>query len=239
MSKLSRRVITTGALTAALVAGGSTAAFAGTPSPAPSQQTQTPQFGYNPHPVHATPVPWQFDLQQSDIGLLAPAVPIHVNDVESGNTGILMRNWTDVQLSPTVDRFQRGPNSVTLRHDSLFGAVLTENLRTCTVTLDQPNGRFRIIAGTGTGAGLLSRGGRFDLQAMLSFPLRPRTGVCPLAFVGRYALLRFIILNASVGLPNPTFVDVGVQGRADLVRAVPLHIFSPTASPTATDTVAP
>jgi hypothetical protein len=234
MSKVSRRVLATGALTAALVAGGSTAAFAGTPTPVPTQQTQTPQFGYNPHPkVIATP--WQFDLQQSDIGLLAPAIPIHVNDVESGNTGILMRNWADVQLSPTVDRFQRGPNSVTLRHDSLFGAVLTENLRTCTVTLDQFNGRFRIIAGTGTGAGFRSLNGRFDLQAMLSFPLRPRTGVCPLAFVSTGSVLRFLVYNASVGLPAPTFADVSVQGRADLFRvAPPVHIFTPTATPTAT-----
>jgi len=238
MSKLSRPVLAAGALTAALVAGGSTAAFAGTPSPSPSQQTQSPQFGYNPHPIHPVAVPWQFDLQQSDIGLLAPAVPIHVNDVESGPTGILMRNWTDVQLSPTVDRFQRGPNSVTLRHDSLFGAVLTENLRTCTVTLDQDNGRFRIIAGTGTGAGLRSLNGRFDLRAMLRLPLRPRTGVCPLAFVSSRSVLRFLVYNTNV-LPSPTFADVSVQGRADLVRAVPIHIFTPTASPAATDTVSP
>jgi len=239
MSKVSRRVLAAGALTAALVAGGSTAAFAGTPSPSPSQQTVSPNFGYNPHPVHATPVPWQFDLQQSDIGLLAPAVPINVNDVESGVTGILMRNWHDVQLSPTVDRFQRGPNSVTLRHDSLFGADLTKNIRTCTVTLSQPNGRFRVIAGTGTGAGFQSRGGRFDLQAMLSYPLRPRTGVCPLAFVSSRTLLRSLVYNTNIGLPSPTFDDVAVQGRADLVRAVPIHIFSPTASPAATDTVTP
>jgi hypothetical protein len=227
-----RRIVGIGLLSAGMIAGTATAAFAGgSPTPSP---VNTPQFGYQPKPVA---VPWQFDLQQSDIGLLAPAVAINVNDVESGPTGILMRNWTDVQLSPTVDRFQRGPNSVTLRHDSLFGAVLTENIRTCTVTLDQDNGRFRIIAGTGTGAGFRSFNGRFDLRAMLSFPLRPRTGFCPLAFVGRYALLQFIVNNASVGLPAPTFVDVSVQGRADIVRVRPLHIFAPTASPT--DTVSP
>ena len=224
------RVLAVSGAAAAALSLTAVPAFAGTPSPAPTQQTVTP----TPFPHHhAAPVPWQFDLQQSDIGLIAPAVAINVNDVESGRTGIIMRNWRDVQLSPNVDRFQRGPNSVTLAHDSLFGAVLSRNLRTCTVTLDQPNGRFRIIAGTGTGANLRSFGGRFDLQAMLSFPLL-RNGLCPLAFVGRFALLRFLVFNAHVGLPAPTFADVAVQGRADLLSTTPpIHIFTPTAPPSA------
>lgn len=227
MSIRIRALVIAGATTAALAFGAIPVAFAGTPAPHP-----TPTI---PAPVPVA-VPWQFDLQQSDIGLIAPAVRINVNDVESGRTGILMRNWHDIQLSPTVDRFVRGPNSVTLAHDSLSGAFLTENIRTCTVTLDQPNGRFRIIAGTGTGAGFRSLNGRFDLTAMLSFPLRPRTGVCPLAFVSRFLLLRYIVNNVNVGLPAPTFVDVSAQGRADLLRTVPIHIFTPTAPPA---TVAP
>ena len=216
-----RTVAFAAVVAAGVTAGTVTAASAGTPSPSPSP-VSVPVH----HRVAATP--WQFDLEQSDIGA------VHVNDVEA--TGpILAHAWTDTQLSPNVDKFSLGANSVTLRHDSLLGARISENLRTCTVTLDQPNGRFRIIAGTGTGAHFVSLNGRFDLQAMFSFPLitRHHRTVCPLVFVNRFVLLRELALNGPVNLPAPTFDNVSVQGRADLLRVIP-HVFAPTASPTET-----
>jgi hypothetical protein len=211
--------VASGAAIAAVAGGG--VANAGTPSPSPS-----------PHHVRVVATPWQFDLEQSDIGS-SPALHFAVNDVESGNTGILMRNWHDVQLSPNVDKFVRGANSVTIRHDSLLGAVASENARTCTVTLDQNNGRFRILAGTGTGAGIRSLGGRFDLVALLSFPL-DRYGRCSLRGLSLRHIVRAINSGGPSVLPVPSFVDVAVQGRADLVRVAPIHIFAPTASPSAT-----
>lgn len=212
----------TGLAAGAIVAGGS-AAYAGTPSPSPSPSSH--------HHVRPVVTPWQFDLQQSDIGR-SPALNITVNDVESGRTGIIMRNWHDVQLSPNVDKFVRGANSVTLWHESLLGAVASENARTCSVTLDQGNGRFRIIAGTGTGAGIRSLGGRFVLRALLSFPL-DRYGRCSLRGLSLYQIVQAINSNGPSVLPVPTFTDVAVQGRADLVRVRPIHIFAPVATPSA------
>ena len=206
-------------LTTALVAAGGGVAYAGTPSPSPSPSTH--------HHVRPVVTPWQFDLQQSDIGR-SPALNITVNDVESGNTGIIMRNWRDVQLSPNVDKFVRGPNSVTLWHESLLRAVASENARTCSVTLDQDNGRFRIIAGTGTGAGIRSLGGRFDLRALLSFPL-DRYGRCSLRGLSLRQIVRAVNSGGPSVIPVPTFTDVAVQGRADLVRVRPVHVFAPSA----------
>ena len=220
MSKFSR-LAGIGVLTAGLLGGTATAAFAGgTPTPVPTQQTVTP------YPVHhAAPVPWQFDLEQSDLGA------VHVNDVEA-TFPIVAHGWTDTQLSPNVDKFHDAAgDSVTVWHTSIAQSFVQENLRTCTVTLDQPRGFFRIIAGTGTGAHFRSLRGQFDLEAMFSFPLRPRTGVCPLAFIGPRTVLRELTYGGSL-LPQPTFDDVAVQGRADLVRVAPIHIFAPTVSPT-------
>lgn len=215
------RIAAAAAIAAGLVAGTAATASAhvvgDTPSPSPTQQTVTP---YPTHHGHVT-TPWQFDLQQSDIGL------INVNDVEA-TSPIRAQAWRDVQLSPTLDKFVRGPNSVTLRHDSIGLADITVNRYTCTVTLDQPNGRFRIVNGTGTGAGFQSFNGRFDLTAEFSWNLV--RGHCPLAFLSSQFILRQLA-NGGHLLPQPSFDDVAVQGRAQLVRSAPIHIFAPTASP--------
>jgi hypothetical protein len=208
-----------GLLSLGLVAGGAVAASAGvTPSPS-ATATPSPNFGY--HPKHVRVTPWTFDLQQSDIAGLA------VNDVE-GAGAIPMSRWTDTQLAPDVDRFSLGGNSVTLLHDPL--PVPDVNLRTCTVTFSQPAGRFRIIAGTGTGAGLRSLGGQFDLTGLVSFPLvgKHRYGgglmVCPLRFLSPGTILRVIESGVPVrGLPAPVFTDFAVQGSADVFR-VPVRV---------------
>jgi len=221
--------VSAAALALGLVTWGATAASAGETPPPTDTPTVSPQFGYHPQPRARD---WTFDVQQSDIAGLA------VDDVE-GQGAIPMTRWADIQLSNNVDRFQRGPNSVTLWHDGLDLASIDVNRYTCTVAFNQPDGRFRIIAGTGTGAGLRSLNGRFDLEGLISFPLvggHPRYGhdgglrVCPLAFLSDGRILRLILLGR--GLPAPTFTDFSVQGRAQ-VFAVPVR---PVPYPTPTQT---
>jgi hypothetical protein len=165
---------------------------------------------------------------------------LNVNDVESDSPGgILMHLWTDTQLTPNVDRFaDTHGDSVTLWHDSIGLADVEVNLRVCSVALDQA-GRFRIINGTGTGAGIRSLGGQFTLRGLFSFDLvrqhrygHDRAMICPLAFLSPHQVVRDIVRGS--GLPRPTFDAVDVQGRADLVRVHPVHIFAPTASPAET-----
>jgi hypothetical protein len=162
-----------------------------------------------------------------------------------------MVDWQDNQVSPRIDVFSLGGNSVKLRHDSLFGADITVNRQTCTVTLDQPNGRFSILSGTGIGANKRSIDGRFDLQAMFSFaevqrglygdnsvvPAHHRA-VCPLPS-STFAILRALVFNGH-GLPQPTFDNVSVQGQALVVSTRPFpHVFAPANTPSDTPTVNP
>ena len=195
------------------------AAFAGqVPAPAPSAQQISPHFGFHPPVVR----PWQFDVQESSIG------GINVDDVE-GTGALLMHAWRDVQLSPTLDRFQLGANSVTLWHEPL--PVPTVNLRTCTVTFDQQNARFAIVAGAGTGAHLRSLGGRFNLLGMISFPLV--RGRCQLGYIDQETIRAAIVHNRLGGvLPAPSFTDFAVQGEAGVVRVSPPPVITPTPSPT-------
>ena len=219
----------------ALAAGG-TAAYAGvTPAPAdPSTDTPAtvaPNFGYHPPKVQLRD--WQFDLQQSDINALA------VNDVE-GVGAIPMNRWTDTQLSPNVDRFSRGGNSVTIWHDAL--PEPTVELDTCTINFDQNEGDFRILRGTGTGAGLRSVNGHFDLRGVISVRNvrvkhdrygRSLATVCPLSFVSTRQILRDVLYNRP--LPGAvTFNDFAVQGDAQVFR-VPVRV-KPYVSPTETVT---
>lgn len=216
MSKI-KMLVLTGAATAALAVGSASAAFAGQ-VPAPSPSTSSPQiaphFGFHPPVVR----PWQFDVQESAIG------NINVDDVE-GTGALAMAAWHDVQLSPVLDKFQLGPNSVTLWHEAL--PLPTVNVRTCTVTFDQQNARFNIVAGTGTGAHLRSFGGRFNLLGMVSFPLV--RGHCALSYLTPWTIRHAIIANrlGSI-LPRPTFTDFAVQGRADVICPRPVVTPTPT-----------
>lgn len=217
------QIVSVGLLAAAAIAGSSVAANAGTtPTPTPTYTHPTPPP--TPAPVRAN---WEFDVQQSNIGLL---LPTSVNRVE-GVGALPMDNWTDVNGSnPAIDTFRRGVNSVTLLHSPISQANIQVDRYTCTVKLDQ-TGRFRIIHGTGTGANLSSRNGQFELDGMLSFPL-VRNNVCVLRFVGTGAILRAIQNGRPVLGVNPTFEDISVQGRA-LVTRTPVIVrpFAPVASP--------
>lgn len=209
------------ALAAGLTFAGSTAAYAGTtPTPTPS------------HPVVPTPTPtnWEFDVQQSHIGVV---LPTDVNRVE-GVGALPMDNWRDIaNPNPAIDTFRRGLNSVTLLHSTLAGANLTTNPYTCTVNISQ-HGVFRIIAGTGTGARLTSRNGQFELDGMASFPLT-RSGVCVLRLVSPGTILRAVQFGRPILGINPSFEDISVQGRA-LVTRTPVVIrpfLTPSASQSA------
>lgn len=234
MSKRSWFVAT--AIAAGLTLAGSTAAMAGvTPSPSGS---------YTPRP---TPQPravlWQFDFTGANIDGL------QFNDVR-GVGAIPMSRWTETDLSPNTSRFALGTNSVTLRHNRLPLPVI--NLNTCTATFDQL-GNFRIINGTGTGAGLLVVPGtdEYLLRGTVSVDLIQRRGhhvrhnrntVCPLQFATPFQVRSAVETNGRIAGQLPSLTDFDVQGNAQLVRVRPLpvpsptgpgHFFAPTVTPSA------
>jgi len=218
------------ALAAGLTLAGSTAAFAGTPSPSPT---------------HTVPAPtprvalWQFDFTGANIDGL------QLNDVR-GVGAIPMSRWQETDNSPTTSTFSNGANSVKLRHNRLPLPVI--NLRTCTATFDQV-GHFRIINGTGTGAGfrVVPFTDRYILRGLVSVDLVQHSGaygrhntVCPLQFVSPWQVRASLENNRPVAGQAPTLVDFDVQGNAQLVRVRPLptptptgpgHFFAPTVTP--------
>jgi len=218
------------ALAAGLTLAGTTAAFAGeTPTPAPTQQTQFPD-----HHKHVRAALWQFDFTGAFIDGL------QLNDVR-GTGPIPMTRWQETDNSPFTSTFSNGPNSVTLRHNRLPLPVI--NLGTCTATFDQV-GNFRIIRGTGTGAGFLVVPGtdQYILRGLVSvdkITLRHRA-VCPLQFVNPWQVRASLENNLRIAGQQPTLVDFDVQGNAQLVRVRPVviptptptgHFFAPTTSP--------
>lgn len=222
------RTLAIAALTAAALTVPASAALAGTPSPSPASPTISPNFGYNPTP---TPVPvrfrnWQFDVQRSHISTFL------INNVE-GQGAIPMLNWLNTQNGPFRDTFALGPNSVTIRHNPL--PFPTVDTTTCSVEFNQVS-PFRIVAGTGTAAGAISRNGLLRLQGLVSYPYvnKLRYGqVCPLRFVSVFSILNAIRNNLPVpGLPTPTFTNFAIQGNAQV--AVPLAVTPPTPHPTGT-----
>lgn len=224
-----RRILAITAFATAGLLVPASAAFAGN-TPSPSAPTISPNFGYSPPP---TPIPtptvfrnWQWDVQESSIG------GINVNNVE-GQGAIPMVAWLNTQNSQFQDTFSRGPNSVTLRHNPL--PFPTVDTTTCSVEFNQVS-PFRIVNGTGTAAGAISRNGLFRLEALISYPYVQKRGygnqVCPLRFVSPLAILFAIRNNLPVpGLPTPTFTDFAVQGDAQ-VAVTPTVI--PTPTPTKT-----
>ena len=228
------------ALAAGLVTWGAAAARAGdTPTPPPTvSPTISPNFGYHPPKVQVRP--WQFDLQQSDIG------GIHVNDVE-GFGRLAFANWTDTQLSPNLDRFSLGGNSLTLWHDALPDPSL--DVKDCTITFSQPDGRFRIVASTGVFAGVRSVNGTFNLQGLISLSEVKvkkygrdyrwdygRATACPLQFLTPGRVRYLVEYNLPLGAPV-TFDDFAVQGEAG-VFAVPVRVKPyPVPYPSATETI--
>lgn len=222
------QLVATAVLSAGLIAGSATAALAGT------TPTPTPSYTHMPPPV-VTPVNWTFDGTQLFVNR-GPVLPdINVNNVE-GRGALLMRGWQDVNSpNPAIDTFRLGVNSVTLLHNPISQAVFQVNPYTCTVKFDQ-SGRFRIINGTGTGRGLTSRNGQFELNGLASYPLL-RNNSCVLRFVSLGTIIRAIQSGRPVLGVNPSQFDVNFQGRA-LVTRTPVIIrpFTPVVTPTVTPT---
>lgn len=204
-------------------------AFAGvTPSPSPSYTHSTPPPV--PVPVRAN---WTFDGTQLFVNR-GPVLPdLNINNVE-GRGALLMRGWQDVNSpNPAIDTFRLGINSVTLLHNPLSQANFQVDTYTCTVKFDQ-TGRFRILRGTGTGAGLQSRHGVFELNGLASYPLT-RNQVCVLRFVSLRTIVRAVQNGSPLLGVSPAEFSADFQGRA-LVTRTPVIIrpFAPTADPTDT-----
>lgn len=210
------------ALAAGLTFAGPTAAFAGnTPAPSPSYT----------HPPVPTPraAQWQFDFTSAAIDGLT------LNDVR-GTAPIVMSRWTETDNTPTTSTFSRGPNSVKLRHNRLPLPAI--NLNTCTATFDQL-GNFRIINGTGTGAGFAVVPGTdiYLLRGVVSLDFIQKRGyhsrhgnntVCPLQLVTPGQVRAELEANGPVAGQLPSLVDFDVQGNAKLIRTIPLPTPSPT-----------
>lgn len=246
MSIRTRYLAGAGALALTLSLGSAIPASAGTPSPSPSTS-------YTTRPPVPVPVArsWTFDVQVSAFG---PVVPTLVNRVD-GVGAIPMDRWLNRDLSPNVSVF-RSPinplNSVTILHGSL--PLPTVFLPTCTLTFDQVT-PFRIIAGTGTGAGLRSRGGLIRLNGLISFPfVNIRHGqygygygsrqVCPLQLFSiqrlRLLVLQHLIFNTPFPVAQPTLLDFNAQGFAPRVfRVTPVPYVTPSPTYSVPATVAP
>lgn len=240
MSK--RRIFITAALAVSLVAGSAAAAsahVAGNPYPSPSPTVTQP----TPTPTVPTPVPqraalWQFDFTGSQIDGL------QLNDVR-GVGAIAFTRWQEQDINPFVSKFFSpvSNNSVTLLHNRL--PLPDFNIGTCTATFDQV-GQFKIIAGTGIGAGLrvVPFTSRYILRGTVSFDRIAKHGygpgnygghfatVCPLQFVSPWTL-RFLVEHNNLQLSGElaSLVDFDVQGNARLVRVTPLPVPTPTGTP--------
>jgi hypothetical protein len=226
-------------LAAGLTLSGTTAAMAGTPSPSPSQQTTYPD-----HHKHVRAALWQFDFTGANIDGLV------LNDVR-GTGPIPMTRWQETDNSPFTSTFSRGPNSVQLLHNRLPLPVI--NLGTCTATFDQI-GQFRIINGTGTGAGFRVVPGtsQYIVRGTISFDKvslrKHRVEVCPLQFVNPFIVRSLVEHNHISLLGQPaSLVDFDVQGNAQLVSVRPViiptptptgpgHFFAPSVSPNPDET---
>jgi hypothetical protein len=229
--------ITASALAAGLTLAGTTTAMAGVvPSPSPSQQTQYPD-----HNKHVRAALWQFDFTGANIDGL------QLNDVR-GTGPIPMTRWQETDNNPFTSTFSNGPNSVRLLHNRLPLPVI--NLNTCTATFDQV-GNFRILNGTGTGAGFAVVPGtdRYIVRGTVSVDFIQkryhRVAVCPLQFISPWQIRSSLERNLPIAGQIPTLVDFDVQGNAQLVRVRPLpvpsptgsgHFFAPTANPSDTPT---
>ena len=215
-----RKAVLIGAMALGLAWASTTAALAGT--------TPSPSYSPSPHPTPRAAL-WQFDFTGANIDGL------QLNDVR-GVGAIPMSRWQETDNSPTTSTFSRGPNSVKLRHNRLPLPVI--NLNTCTATFDQL-GNFRIINGTGTGAGFRVVPGTdiYLLRGTVSVDMIQKRGyhnrrnlntVCPLQFLSPGQLRADLESNRPIAGQIPTLVDFDVQGNAQLARVNPVPVPVPT-----------
>jgi hypothetical protein len=244
------RWVSTAVLTAGLTLAGTTAAMAGTPSPSPSQQPATPNFGYNPKPclVVTAPIPQplrpgvdlrnchgiqqqEFDI--SDHGFQVRPGVFREQDQVLGTGPIRFDLGRDVTVTPTIDRLRQFGNSVLIHHAAIGAADVTVDRAACSILVSQRDLPYWILGGgTGFYRNAVSAG-VYDLNGLVSFPTRNFTCTLPVALTATQAAYD-LNSNTGGGLPLPLMTDFSVQAAgwsALNLRPVP-HVFSPTANPT-------
>jgi hypothetical protein len=205
-----------------------------TPTPTPTQFTAPPPvpgcdmkpvtvepvlnpYNYNPNPRHCPRIRQQeFDLQ---VGTF------NQDGTVLGTGPIRFDTGTDQTLSPTLDRFSQGGNSVLIHHEALGG--VTVDRATCTLLLDQQDLPWWINGGgTGVDRGALAVG-LYDLRGIFSFPTRNFQCTLPFGLTPARAAWD---LNHNVGLPDPLMFDVSVQaaGASELRVVEPRPVPCPT-----------
>jgi hypothetical protein len=246
MSKFVRLASVAG-ITVGLLAGGATAALAGTPTPSPSV---SPNFGISPRPcpVVTAPVPLpirpgadlrnchgirqqEFDI--SDHGFqVAPGVFRDQNQV-LGTGPIRFDLGRDVTLNPLQDRLRGLFGSVVIHHAAIGAADVTIDRATCSVLVSQRDLPWWIRGG-GTGIDRNAvAAGLYDLNALVSFPTRNFT--CTLPATLTTTQVAADLNDNGNGLPLPLMSDFAVQATgwsALNLRGFP-HVFAPTATPSA------
>lgn len=236
-------------IVAAVAAGGlvvtAAPALAGnTPEPTPTI-TQTCDQGCGHHHRFLRPEQWDVNLADDLQSGLS------VNDVVAlGPVRII--GGRDINVSDVLDQFADSDgNSVNVEHPALSLPVL--DLRVCEATIAQQDQPWRFNRGTGLFARAFGFG-VYNLNAEFSF--LTRHGRCTLGNLSPRQVLGVILAGAGGnsasatqdqitsfchrhGIPTPVLLadDIFVQGTG--VAALPhrIGIFSPTNSPTPTDSV--
>jgi len=207
-----------------------TAGLALTAAPALAGNSPTPTPVITEH-HHVHLLPQRFDILINNLG---------TNDVEArGPVQIL--GGSDVETGFNLSTFaDRSGNHVRVWHDGL--PTPTVDLATCSVIFDQNDGHWRFVGGDG----LFRRAigfGVFDLRALFSFA-PDRWGNCGLRRLSNDQIVNLVSSDNPVvkcrqrGLTLEAF-SVSVQGAGR--AAIRFHrpgIFSPTATPTVTESTA-
>jgi hypothetical protein len=201
-----------------------------TPTPTITQVGTPPPCQFRCHHRHLL-LPQRFDVLINSLG---------TNRVDArGPVQIL--GGSDVETGQVLSRFvDTLGNHVNVQHDPLPRPLV--DLQTCSVIFDQNDGRWRFNGGDG----LFRRAfgfGVFDLRALFSFA-PDRWGNCGLRRLSSDQITSLVVSGNPVikcrqrGLTLEAFsVSVQGAGRATLRLHRP-GIFTPTASPTVTETVA-
>jgi hypothetical protein len=249
MSKFVRLASIAG-ITAGLLAGGATAALAGTPTPSPSS-TVSPNFGIHPSPcpVVTAPVPLplrpgvdlrdchgirqqEFDI--SDHGFQVRPGIFRDQTQVLGTGPIRFDLGRDVTIDPTSDQLSdRFGDSVVIHHAAIGAADVTIDRATCSILVSQRDLPWWIRGG---GTGIDRRAvaaGLYDLSGLVSFPTRDFRCTLPVTLTTTQAAED--LNDNGNGLPLPLMSDFAVQatGWSTLnLRGFP-HVFAPVGSPSA------
>jgi len=201
-----------------------------TPSGVPSDTPSGFAFGYNPCPppvpkcpliVRGVPQPLSADpatraaelracpdIRQEDFGLTD--TNIIRNGFVTATGPVHFRFARDFTLSPTLDLFRQfGVGSVLVHSQPLGGVVI--DFQDCSITLDQNDLPWFILARTGTGLFFNAQGaGVYDLRGIFSYPTRGF--YCSLSPNLTVAQATWSLNHGGIGLPAP--LDWGITVNA-------------------------